>query len=88
MKIFTLVLYICSAAANTCIPPYQWPDQFKSSYDCMVTGYEEAHAKIIEMGEDKVNEFDIYIKFDCIPEEIIIPEKEPTKGLLTQTTPA
>tara|TARA_R100000426_G_scaffold1159_2_gene2075 strand:- start:1830 stop:1979 length:150 start_codon:yes stop_codon:yes gene_type:complete len=49
----------------------------------MVMGYEEAHAKIIEMGEDKVNEFNIYIKFDCIPEEIIIPEKKPTKGLLT-----
>tara|TARA_Y100001937_G_C7087562_1_gene316065 strand:- start:712 stop:876 length:165 start_codon:yes stop_codon:yes gene_type:complete len=54
----------------------------------MVTGYEEAHAKIIEMGEDKVNEFDIYIKFDCMPEEIIIPEKKPVKKLLTQTTPA
>ena len=49
----------------------------------MVTGYKESHSKIIEMGEEVVNKYNVYIKFDGIPEEIIIPEKKPAKGLLT-----
>tara|TARA_Y100001937_G_scaffold20470_1_gene28534 strand:+ start:132 stop:281 length:150 start_codon:yes stop_codon:yes gene_type:complete len=49
----------------------------------MLQGYEEGRNKIIEMGPDDVNKYDIYIKFDCIPEKIIIPEKKPVKGLAT-----
>ena len=82
MKLFTLVLYICSAAANSCIEPYVWPDTFNSSYDCMIKGYEEGKNKIVEMGPESVNKYDIYIKFDCIPETVIIPEKKPVKGFV------
>jgi hypothetical protein len=62
MKTFTLILYICSAAANTCIEPYTWPDTFDSSYNCMLKGYEQSYKKIEEMGPEKVNEFNVYIK--------------------------
>jgi len=83
MKIFGLVLYICSAAANTCIEPYKWPDNFDSSYTCMLKGYEESYKKIEEMGPQKVNEFNVYIKFDCLQIDIILPKKKPAVELLT-----
>ena len=83
MKIFGLVLYICSAAANTCIEPYKWPDTFDSSYTCMLKGYEESYKKIEEMGSERVNEFNVYIKFDCLQVDIILPKKKPEVELLT-----
>ena len=83
MKIFGLVLYISSAAANTCIEPYKWPDTFDSSYMCMLKGYEESYKKIEEMGPERVNEFNVYIKFDCLQIDIIVPKKKPVVELLT-----
>ena len=83
MKIFGLVLYICSAAANTCIEPYKWPDTFDSSYTCMLKGYEQSYNKIEEMGPERVNEFNVYIKFDCLQIDIIFPKKKPVVELLT-----
>jgi|TARA_A100001388_G_C28379272_1_gene316136 hypothetical protein len=83
MKIFGLVLYICSAAANTCIEPYKWPDTFDSSYKCMLKGYEQSYKKIEEMGPERVNEFNVYIKFDCLQIDIIVPKKKPVVELLT-----
>ena len=83
MKIFGLVLYICSAAANTCIEPYKWPDTFNSSYTCMLKGYEESYKKIEEMGPERVNEFNVCIKFDCLQIDIILPKKKPVVELLT-----
>ena len=83
MKIFGLVLYICSAAANTCIEPYKWPDTFNSSYTWMLKGYEESYKKIEEMGPERVNEFNVYIKFDCLQIDIILPKKKPVVELLT-----
>ena len=65
MKIFALVLYICSGAANTCLQPFVFNDQFDSAYDCMITGYDESKAKIIEIGPEDVNKYNIYIKFGC-----------------------
>ena len=83
MKIFGLVLYICSAAANTCIEPYKWPDTFNSSYTCMLKGYEASYKKIEEMCPERVNEFNVYIKFDCLQIDIILPKKKPVVELLT-----
>ena len=76
MKTLTLILYICSAAANTCIEPYTWPDTFDSSYQCMLKGYEESYKKIEQMGPETVNEFNVYIKFDCLQVDIILPKKK------------
>ena len=83
MKTFTLILYICSAAANTCIEPYKWPDLFDSSYECMLRGYDESYKKIERMGPKSVNEYNVYIKFDCLEMDIIVPKKKPVVELDT-----
>ena len=71
MKELILVLYLCSGIANTCMPPYQWPERFDTTYDCMTFGYEESLAKMKEIGRSDVNEHQIYIRFTCTPEETI-----------------
>ena len=83
MKIFSLVLYICSGVANTCLQPFVFNDQFDSAYDCMITGYDESKAKIIEIGPEDVNKYNIYIKFECLPQEIVVPKKKPVIEELT-----
>ena len=46
---FILTLFMCSLYAGECMPPHQWPERFKDSYDCMQFGYEEAHKKMEEI---------------------------------------
>ena len=71
MKIFALVLYICSGAANTCLQPFVFNDQFDSAYDCMITGYDESKAKMIEIGPEDVNKYGMFILFYCTPDNSI-----------------
>ena len=66
MKIL-LSLIICSQVANSCMEPYQWPEQFNTTYDCMMFGYEESMNKMLEIGREEVNKHNIYIKFTCNP---------------------
>ena len=70
MKIL-LSLIICSQIHTTCMPPYQWPERFDTSYDCMTFGYEESLVKMKEIGREEVNKHGIYIRFLCTPEETI-----------------
>ena len=70
MKIL-LTLIICSQVANTCMPPYPWPQTFDTTYDCMIFGYEESLKKMKEIGKEEVNKHNIYIRFTCNPEESI-----------------
>ena len=70
MKIL-LSLIICSQVANTCMPPYPWPQTFDTTYDCMIFGYEESLKKMEEIGRQEVNKHNIYIRFTCNPEESI-----------------
>ena len=66
-----LSLIICSQVHMTCMPPYEWPKKFDTTYDCMTFGYEESLAKMKEIGREEVNKHDIYIRFLCTPEETI-----------------
>ena len=66
MKELMLVLYMCSSVANTCMPPFQWPERFEDSFSCMIKGYEEAAKKTIEIGRQEINQHKIFIKFDCL----------------------
>ena len=68
---FLLSLIICSQVANTCMPPYQWPEQFDSSYDCMMYGYEESMNKLREIGRSEANKHGIFIRFVCVPADTI-----------------
>ena len=70
MKIL-LSLIICSQVAGTCLPPYPWPETFNTQYDCMIFGYEESLNKMKEIGRQEVNQYNMYIRFTCTPEEII-----------------
>jgi len=66
MKIL-LTLIICSSIAGDCIDPYQWPETFRTNYDCLMFGYEESMNKLKEVGRDDVNKYGMFIKFYCEP---------------------
>ena len=42
---------------------------YKDGYDCMVSGYKKSHDKIVELGRDDVNKYNIYIKFGCYEDQ-------------------
>ena len=66
MKIM-LTLIICSSIAGDCIEPYQWPETFRTNYDCLMFGYEESISKLKEVGREDVNKYGMFIKFYCEP---------------------
>jgi len=70
MKIL-MSLIICSSLAGECMPPYQWPENFNSKYDCLLFGYEESKRKLEEIGRDDINKYGMYIKFTCTPIDTI-----------------
>ena len=70
MKIL-LSLIICSQVAGTCMPPYQWPDTFRTQYDCLMFGYKESIKKMEEIGREEVNKYNMYIRFTCTPDQSI-----------------
>ena len=70
MKIL-LSLIICSQVAGTCMPPYQWPDTFRTQYDCLIFGYKESIKKMEEIGREEVNKYNMYIRFTCTPDKSI-----------------
>jgi hypothetical protein len=55
--------------------PFIYPTSYNSSYDCLLDGYLKSYDELIEIGADDVNEYGIYIKFDC--REIILPKAKP-----------
>ena len=65
-----LVFILCSATSNTCIPPYQWPKTFNTSYECMITGYTEARKQTQKLGFKDVNTYKLYINFICAPSNL------------------
>ena len=67
---FILTVILCSGVANTCLPPFAYPNTYPTIYDCMVDGYGKSQEKIIEIGPEEVNEHRIYIKFECFPATI------------------
>ena len=62
---FVLILMMCSYSANTCMPPFEWPEHFDSGYDCSIFGYEESARKLKEIGREEVNNLGISITFRC-----------------------
>ena len=58
-------MLICSSVAGECMPPYEWPEAFRTKYDCLLKGYDEADKKIREIGREDINKHQIYIRFTC-----------------------
>ena len=68
---FLLSLIICSSVAGQCMPPYEWPERFNTQYDCLMFGYQESIVKMEELGKKDVNEYGMFIKFYCTPDNSI-----------------
>ena len=62
---YILNLYLCSAVAVSCLPPYQYPDLFVDGYSCMIAGNNESILKLEEIGHVEVNKNKLFIKFLC-----------------------
>ena len=70
MKIL-LSLIICSSVAQECMPPFEWPQTFKTQYDCLHFGYQESMKKMKEIGREEANKYGVYIRFVCTPENTV-----------------
>ncbi len=62
-------MIMCSLVAGECLEPYKMKDTYPNMYTCLNAGYEESLIKSKEIGQDGVNEHEIYIKFICKEEE-------------------
>ena len=63
---FLLVLTVCSAVAEVCLPPGEmWP-LYDSHYDCATAGYLNSMGLMREFGETKVNDDKIMVAFKCV----------------------
>ena len=69
MKIL-ISLIICSSVAGECMPPLDWPETFRTKYDCLHFGYEESQRKLEEIGREDINKYGMYIKFYCTPDRL------------------
>ena len=74
---YSLNMIICSVLAGECMPPFQMTEQYDNMYSCLNAGYEESLKKSKEIGREEVNKHQIYIKFICKGEEIILPVPKP-----------
>ena len=52
---FVLTLIMCSGVANTCLPPYRYPDLFTDAYSCMIAGNYESILKLEEINCYKIS---------------------------------
>ena len=64
---FILTFLMCSVidGKTTCLPPFQSEVEYVDAYECMLDGYNESYNKIVELGREDVNKYNIYIKFGC-----------------------
>ena len=64
---YVLTMIICAIVEGktSCMQPFQFKTLYKDGYECMLDGYTKAYYKIVELGRDDVNKYNIYIKFGC-----------------------
>ena len=64
---FILTFLMCSVidGKTTCLPPFQYEVEYVDAYECMLDGYNQSYNKIVELGREDVNKYNIYIKFGC-----------------------
>ena len=64
---FILTFLLCSVidGKTTCLPPFQSEVEYVDAYECMLDVYNQSYNKIVELGREDVNQYNIYIKFGC-----------------------
>ena len=64
---YVLTMIICAFidGKTTCMPPHRFDNIYADGYSCMLDGYTKSYDKIVEIGKEDVNKFNIYIKFGC-----------------------
>ena len=73
----TLFMIMCSGIAEQCMPPHQMETKYNDMYNCLNAGYKESLAKSKEIGRQQINEHQIYLKFVCKEEKVIVPKPKP-----------
>ena len=63
--ILTLLMGAIVDGKTTCLPPFQSEVEYVDAYECMLDGYNQSYNKIVELGREDVNQYNIYIKFGC-----------------------
>ncbi len=74
---FVLSMIMCTSVYNQCLPPIPLQELYNSHYECMIAGYNESIKKVEEIGPEEINKYGTIIKFFCIEENLILPEKKP-----------
>jgi hypothetical protein len=80
---FVLIFLVCSVidGKTNCMPPFQAEVEYVDAYECMIAGYTEAHDRIVALGRDAVNEYNIYIRFGCNENQF---NKTPVSNIIVQ----
>jgi len=63
--VLTIIMCVIVEGKTSCLPAYAFETPYKDGYECMLDGYTKAYDKIVELGRDDVNKYNIYIKFGC-----------------------
>ena len=63
--VLTMIMCAFVQGKTTCLPPITMEETYKDGYSCMLSGYTKSYDKIVELGKDDVNKYNIYIKFGC-----------------------
>ena len=63
--VLTMVMCVFVQGKTTCMPPLVVNENYDDGYSCMLDGYTKSYDKILELGRDDVNKYNIYIKFGC-----------------------
>ena len=68
---FILVMTICSATFQTCLPPSDVQPVYDSHYDCATAGYLNSIGVLQSLDVDSVNDNQLVINFKCYPQSNI-----------------
>ena len=65
---FLLILSVCSATFQTCLPPVKNDVFYDSHFDCATAGYINSLGVLQQLDIENVNDNKIVINFECLPQ--------------------
>lgn len=63
--VLTIIMCAFVEGKTQCMPPFTLNQTYEDGYTCMLDGYTKSYDKIVEIGREEVNKYNIYIKFGC-----------------------